>query len=180
MSVDLHVYLSRSRMPSAEQWSTAVRDAGYSAYISQDFDVEKHAGFLPCEYEGKDSGFEYYAGALNHCDIEDMELEPNEKALFRTFDFSVLISVKSRQARDHKTANIFAACLAKLSGGLLHDPQCALFFSGQNATEALDEILQGIDLLNTNEDNAPSNASTVVDDTWFGRLHRCLKSILQR
>jgi hypothetical protein len=113
MSVDLMVYLDRERMPKPASWARAIADAGFAMRLDADFDVDEHAGFLPCEYEGEKAGFEYSSGPIET--IDDLELP-------ESFDFSVTFTTHS-DLRELATAVIAAATLCKMARGVLVDPQ---------------------------------------------------------
>lgn len=64
MSIDLIVYLRRSAMPTPDQWQQAIRKAGFPVELDTDFDVDTMSGFLPCQFRGVTSGFEYWSDSV--------------------------------------------------------------------------------------------------------------------
>src|SRR5581483_7919171 len=66
MSVEVTVSLPRVRMPTSGRWAAAIREAGFAVDLTPAFDVDQFSGFLPCTYEGRPSGFEYYSTRLGH------------------------------------------------------------------------------------------------------------------
>src|SRR5262245_40217520 len=71
MSISRTVYVRRSNMLTPKAWAEAIRAAGFPMELDTDFDVERHSGFLPCRYDGQDSGFEYYFSTLAEMRAED-------------------------------------------------------------------------------------------------------------
>lgn len=126
MSVDLTVYLARAKMPTPVRWAKAIREAGFPADLDADFDVDTFSGFLPCAYDGKPGGFEYFAGQVTDEDRVDLSL-PAE------YDFSVTFATHS-DMRGFATSVIAAAVLCQLAGGQLSDPQTG---EGVAASQAL-------------------------------------------
>jgi hypothetical protein len=115
MSVDLTVYLARTKMPTPVRWAKAIREAGFPADLDADFDVDTFSGFLPCAYDGKPGGFEYLPSQVTDDDRVNLGL-PAE------YDFSVMFATHS-DTRELATSVIAAAVLCQLAGGQLSDPQ---------------------------------------------------------
>ena len=115
MSYDLIVYLARSAMPTPTNWRDAIRDAGFIVELDTDFDVDSFSGFLPCPVEGKLSGFEYYASATAANLARELDLNSN-------VNFSIQFCIGSSPL-ELTSALAASSTLAKLSDGVLHDPQ---------------------------------------------------------
>ena len=115
MSIELTVFLPRAKMPTPNAWAQAIREAGFPAQLDDDFDVDTFSGFLPCTYDGKEAGFEYYATSV------DAE-ERSDRSLSAEHDFSVTFTTGSRM-RELATSVVAAATLCQLTGGLLSDAQ---------------------------------------------------------
>lgn len=47
-------------MPAPQQWIDEIKSHRYDMEMDLDLDIEEHEGLLPCKYEGKDAGFEYW------------------------------------------------------------------------------------------------------------------------
>lgn len=136
MSVDLMVYLPRSRMPKPTDWANAITEAGFAVKLDPDFDVDEHSGFLPCAYEGVESGFEYESGPIES--IDELELPDS-------FDFSVTFRTHS-DMRELAASVVAAAVLCMRTNGVLVDPQAdARVESGETIAWAR-EMLAEIDL----------------------------------
>jgi hypothetical protein len=115
VSVDLTVYLARAKMPTPVRWARAICEADFPADLDADFDVDTFSGFLPCAYDGKPGGFEYFAGQVTD---EDRVV----RSLPAEYDFSVTFATHS-DMRELATSVIAAAVLCQLAGGQLSDPQ---------------------------------------------------------
>ncbi len=136
MSVDLTVYLARAKMPPPALWAKAIRDVGFSADLDADFNVDTFSGFLPCAYEGKPAGFEYFACPIMDEDRVDLRLPA-------AYDFSVTFATHS-DMRELATAVIAAAVLCQLVDGQLSDPQAGEDVVATQALSWAREMLDGI------------------------------------
>lgn len=134
MSVDLTVYLAREHMPNPSGWASAIVEAGFPAELDKNFDVDEFTGFLPCRYDGTDSGFEYTSGPIEY--LDDLEL-PSD------FDFSVTFATHSDE-RELAASVVAAAVLCSMCKGILVDPQADITVESSDAIEwareQLDEI----------------------------------------
>ena len=59
MSVEMIAKLAADRMPTPQQWQEAISKHGFDLKMDTDFDVAAFGGFLPCEFEWQEAGFEY-------------------------------------------------------------------------------------------------------------------------
>jgi hypothetical protein len=94
--------------------------------VGGETDVDTFSGFLPCAYDGKPSGFEYFAGQITDEDRVVLSL-PAE------YDFSVTFATHS-DMRELATSVIAAAVLCQLAGGQLSDPQAGEDVAASRAT----------------------------------------------
>jgi hypothetical protein len=136
MSVELTVYLPRTAMPTPSDWAQEITDRGFAAELDSDFDVDRFAGFLPCRYDGVDSGFEYSSGPIEA--VDELEL-PDE------FDFSVTFITHS-DMRELASSVVCAAVLCAHSRGILVDPQADTAVSADDAIPWARELLTEIDI----------------------------------
>ena len=110
--------------------------AGFPAELDSDFDVDEFTGFLPCRYDGADSGFEYFGSTVEPED--DLELPSG-------LDFSVTLSTHS-DMRELACSVVCASLLCSLTGGILVDPQADVTVSAADAITWAREQLMEIDL----------------------------------
>ncbi len=115
MSVDLIVYLRRSAMPTPASWQQAISDSGFPVELDTDFDPDTFSGFLPSKLRGAVSGFEYFAARLS-------AVEAAKAGAPAGADFSVTLVTHS-DIRELACSAAAASALARVSGGLLVDPQ---------------------------------------------------------
>ena len=125
MSVELIVYFRRSAMPSPSVWRQAILASGLPVELDDDFDPDTFSGFLPCNLDGKASGFEYFAGPLSPQEAVDAGAPAGS-------DFSVTLVTHS-DLKEFSCAAIAAGALALSSGGLLIDPQSGESFQAADA-----------------------------------------------
>ncbi len=126
MSVDLIVYLRRSAMPSPSAWQQAIAAMGTPVELDHDFDPDTFSGFLPCKLRGAVAGFEYFAGPLSPTEAAEVGAPPGS-------DFSVTLVTHSDR-KEFACSAVAAGALARVSGGLLVDPQSGESFPAANAT----------------------------------------------
>jgi len=60
MSIDLIVIFRTERLPSAQQWQSAIQDLRYPLEVGQSINWLSHVGYLPCKFDGASTGFELY------------------------------------------------------------------------------------------------------------------------
>ena len=71
MSQEQYAFIHKSRVPAVQEWQRAVDEAGYDLRIDAEFKPFEHAGFLPCQLNGEQSGVEvYYDLTRDLCDQE--------------------------------------------------------------------------------------------------------------
>lgn len=115
MSVDLIVYTRRQLMPKPSEWQQTLQNANFPVSLDTDFDVDNFSGFLPCEFRGSPSGFEYFSNILN-------EEESEEVGAPKGADFQVTLVTHS-DYKEFATSLLAAAALCHATSGLLVDPQ---------------------------------------------------------
>jgi hypothetical protein len=64
MSLDINVFIEKSRMISPSDWQSHLDQEGFPLQLYPDFDPFKFSGMLPCEFDGEEAGFEYYFDVL--------------------------------------------------------------------------------------------------------------------
>jgi hypothetical protein len=65
MSVDLYVFLSAEKLPTAAEWQTAIDRLGADVHLDQSIDAAHHSGFWPARCGSTSLGFEFYVGAIS-------------------------------------------------------------------------------------------------------------------
>ena len=59
MSLELHIFMPDSRVPSREAWQQAIEQLGFPTVLDPTLDVRKDTGFSPTTYKGQSTGFEF-------------------------------------------------------------------------------------------------------------------------
>ncbi len=114
MSISRTVYLRRDDLLDPKSWAEAIRAAGFPMELDADFEVETFSGFLPCRYEGKSAGFEYYFATRDAEDFGPPEIGDRDVAI--SF-------VTHSSMRELVTAVIAAATLCEKTNGILVDEE---------------------------------------------------------
>jgi hypothetical protein len=130
MSVDIHVILKKSNLPSPGRWQQAIAESGFPLQIDTDFDPEEFFGFLPCRYRDEEAGFEYSFEPLpeDFLDEEDMK---------RVGDRDCLVTFSTYSSMDDFIASTIASCvLCQISDGLLLDEDADDLFLSADAAIA--------------------------------------------
>jgi hypothetical protein len=127
--------MERRAKLSPRPWAEAIRAAGFSLILDEEFDVATHTGFLPCTMDGVVTGFEYFADEVTDETRADHGLPEG-------FDFSVTLTTHS-DARELAASMIAAAVLATATAGKLDDPQAGETYEGEAALEwARDQLAE--------------------------------------
>ena len=126
MSQDVTVYFSADRMLTPSEWKSEITAIGFPVYLDSDFDIRKLKGFLPCKFEGVQSGFEFYFS-------DTVEFVAREAGL--TGPSPVSITLVSHYDTEFACACIACAVLAKMTGGIAVDHQEGANYSGEAAIE---------------------------------------------
>ena len=116
MSYDLSVHLTTKRMPTPQEWQASIARHGFPLRIDTDFDVTALSGWLPCEYQGKEGGFEYRYAVLDNQELSELEVPQRLPCM-------ISFSASARAREEFLSAVISAAVLAEITEGLVVDPQ---------------------------------------------------------
>jgi hypothetical protein len=120
MSTDICLYLLEKEIPTASDWAFWLQKE-FGQELFSDFNLRDFFGFLPCGT----SGFEYLAYSIT----------PEEAAEYQindlNFDFVVTLSAKDEV--ESKSALCSISILAKITGGMVCDPQTGALYSANEA-----------------------------------------------
>jgi hypothetical protein len=61
MSLEMHVFMEKQRVPDKASWQAAVDSLGLPLRLSPNLDPAHDTGFSPSEVRGAKSGFEIYS-----------------------------------------------------------------------------------------------------------------------
>lgn len=60
MANEQFAFLAKSDVPDRTSWQAAIEDCGFDLILDPNLRPFEDAGFLPCKFRGRDSGFEIY------------------------------------------------------------------------------------------------------------------------
>jgi hypothetical protein len=136
MSIELHIFIQDSRVPTAVAWQEAIQQAGFPTALDPALDVRRHRGFSRASYKGKSTGFEFALSPASdtleaYPDIAGQVGDRNLCATFRWGgDFPEMCAAISA-----------AAALAKLCDGVCYDPEQDILSDADEALSAARENL---------------------------------------
>lgn len=116
MSVTTTVFLERSKLPTADAWSRAIRAHGFALELPADVTLQSLDGYLPCTHQGKPAGFECLALSVTQY-LAEQEVaagDPRRRAI-GSRDLA-LSFVTHSDLRDLASATIASAALAQIAG----------------------------------------------------------------
>jgi hypothetical protein len=123
MSVHLCVFLHESKLPTHEQWQSAVHGAGHDL-VFDSFSPRQHTGFLPMLLAGEECGFEYSFNALDPNEIQEMRDIVGDRTHVVEFTWH-------SSMQDMRAAEIAASALTSVANGVFYDPQSGLHAEGR-------------------------------------------------
>ena len=161
MSYDLSVHLDTKRMPTPQEWQTAIAQHGFQLSIDTDFDVSELSGCLPCVYQGKEGGFEYCYRILDNQEL-------NEREVPQGLPCEIGFSARAGFREEFLSAVISAAVLAEITEGLVVDPQEGRSHESTHAVRWAKEIESSFnsDQAIPPYENQPSRSSTPWWKFW--------------
>ena len=122
MSYELSVYFESSRVPSAREWTTALKASGFDIKISR-VNLKRQHGFMFAWYDGRKSGFEFNLASVPG-DLPEIVGKLNGRDAVACFRF----------LRDDEAAVAYpsALVLARQCDGVFYDPQTGDVFCDSN------------------------------------------------
>ena len=60
MSLELHIFIQDSKVPSRDDWQQAIDDAGFPTVLDLSLDLRRDTGFRPTIYKEQATGYEFY------------------------------------------------------------------------------------------------------------------------
>ncbi|MGD9724605.1 MAG: hypothetical protein AB7O59_25090 [Pirellulales bacterium] len=130
MSVDTLVFLRDEQLPSFESWQQALAAAGIA--LEKIDDLRAHAGFIPAQFKGHESGFEWYLD-----ESEGVFDEMPAAVAGRPYLASL---VTHSDMRELVCAMYSAAALATLADGLVWDEEHDTFITGEQFWKVAQQV----------------------------------------
>jgi hypothetical protein len=129
MSVEMSLFLKRSRLATPADWARAIRSSGFDVDLDPAFDPETFSGFLPCRYRGADAGFEYSCHPVDPTELPD-------HVTIRLGDRDTVVSfVTHTDLCELATSQIASGVLCAISDGLLWETEGDALVSSAQALE---------------------------------------------
>jgi hypothetical protein len=130
MSMELHVLLSKSRLPDVRQWQAAIDALGFDVKLDSSLKIGINTGFLPAKFMGRDSGFEFDISPASeiketYSEFADAFAERDVSGNFRW----------GGDLNEMASALVASAALTKLSDGICFDPQEGACLDSASAVE---------------------------------------------
>jgi hypothetical protein len=125
MSVDSFVFLHANRLPTISEWQRALDEKQCGIVLESIDDLHTHSGYLPVDYRGHPSGFEWFFGPVADVFGEKPEAVGDRS---HAIDF-----VTHSDMQELICSMIAGAVLAKLANGLVLDEESGEFINGDEA-----------------------------------------------
>jgi hypothetical protein len=132
MSMELHVFVDDSRMPTRDQWQQAITDVGVPAVLYPELDLRRDRGFSPTTYNQRNSGFELYLDNSAACIEVYPQIAEQVGARGKCISFRF-----GGDIVEAATAISCAAALAWVADGVYYDPE-------SDRLLAADTVLEGV------------------------------------
>jgi hypothetical protein len=139
MSLELHIFLQDSQVPSRDAWQQAIEKAGFPTVLEPTLDLRQDTGFRPTSYKYQATGYEFClepaAGILEaYPHIADQVGSRDMCATFRW----------GGDLLECAAAISSAAVLTKLAGGIYFYPADDIIRTAADVVEATREELNSI------------------------------------
>lgn len=140
MSVELHIFLQDSRLPSRDAWQQAIAQLSFPAVLESSLDLRKDTGFVPTTYKGQSTGFEFYleSAADILSSYPHISLKAGSCDMCATFRWGGDLT-------ECAAALSAAAALTAIAQGIYYDPEADTIFDANEAVEATRHELGEID-----------------------------------
>lgn len=141
MSIELHIFLSESPVPTIKAWQDAIDAALFPLVLNADIDLRSHRGFLAAKYNGKETGFEFYLDAASDIIATYPHIAANTgpRTICATFRWG-------GDLLEMCAALSAAASLAKLTNGLYFYPDDDIIYDADEALIATRNDLKSVPL----------------------------------
>lgn len=109
------VFLRENSLPTPMAWLDAVQAAGFPLQMDIEFDPATHLGYLPCIYNGEETGFEF-----SYEPLDPEVLEEEETAMVGDRDMLVCFTA-TLGTPENTAALITASVLTAIADGVLFE-----------------------------------------------------------
>lgn len=128
MSMEMHVFIQSSKIPSTEQWQQVLKDSDFDLTLDGALSIKHTSGYSLAIYRGIRTGFEFHTSPTS----ELVDAYSNVANYIGGRDLSTNFTWGG-DLIECAAAVTAAAALSKIADGILFDPQEGLFFNGDEA-----------------------------------------------
>ncbi len=118
MSLELHVFMNANKLPTRQQWQSAITEMGFPLQLDPELDLTDQSGFSPCTLNGKSTGCEI---SLDSPD-DILPAYPSMRERAQGTD-RVVTFCWGGDSAECACALAAAAALVKRSDGIAYNPQ---------------------------------------------------------
>jgi len=115
LTIERYVLCKSTKVPTYAQVLNELNQTGLRLEVQKAFDPAKSAEFVPCLFEGLESGFDYSVSTYNVGDFDFTEAQELEA---EGLDTILELSTYSN-AQEIMSSTIISVCLVRLTDGLL-------------------------------------------------------------
>ncbi len=139
MSLELHVFMRDSRVPSRETWQQAIEQSGFPTVLEQSLDLRRDTGFRPTTYKGQSTGFEFSLGPAADILSSYSHITPKVGSRDKCATFRW-----GGDLTECAASLSAAAALTKLTDGIYFYPDDDILYSADEAVEATRRDLSSV------------------------------------
>ena len=139
MSMEVHIFLKKSDLPSLSAWQQTLRETDFPVGLHPTFDPIKDSGFVPTKMGELETGFEYFLSPKD----EVVSSYPDLVGAVQSFDTAVTFSWGGDLA-ECAAALAAAAALATSSSGVMYDPQEGVLFESTGALKYANDVWEQV------------------------------------
>jgi hypothetical protein len=139
MSIELHVFMQDSRVPSRDAWQEAIVESGFPTVLDPSLNLRQDTGFRPTTYKEQSTGYEFYlgpsAGILSN--YKHLKSQVGNRDICATFCWG-------GDLMECAAALSSAAALTKLTDGIYFYPDDDVIYTAADVVEATRRDLSSI------------------------------------
>jgi hypothetical protein len=154
MSLEIHIFLPSSALPSRDAWQSEIERLGFPTVLEQGFNPLVDRGFCPCLFKGKPGGFEFLYGKSS----ELLNVYPGLTEKIDRCD-EVASFIWPSDSQDLGVSITASAALASLTGGFYFYPDDEIFLS---ASESIEQTRKDLAQLDSVSVSRPARSRSVV------------------
>ena len=139
MSMEIHIFMRNSQVPSRDAWQQAIERLGFPLIIEPSLDLRKDSAYWPMDYKDEPTGVEVYlddaADILSNCPPHVVsKVDDRDKCVSFRFGSDMT---------EGTVAMLAAAALAKLTDGVYLDEDYTLYNAEEVVEVARKDLEEG-------------------------------------